>query len=235
MPVTPIYSIYLQVLRQRTLLLLAMALFGALGGSALGAFSHKEYSATEVSFLRVKTGVKTADLRDTGPFLTTAAQALAHLAETDPIHAQAAVIAGIDSGVLSGNRITVKIPTGTTFLEITATAADPNVAAKLADGAAAALRQNVTVISPESSDQGAIPELVAISAAVPPAEPSGVPLWMTTLVGTAVAVLVTFFAAVAMEVVASVGRSGPFSNEHTPAPDADAADPQHMTSEGAQG
>lgn len=232
---TPISSIYLQVLRQRALLLLIMALFGALGGSVFAALSQKEYSATEVSFLRVKAGVKAADLRDAGPILTTAAQALARLADTDPIHAQAAAMAGIDSAVLRGNRITVKIPTGTTFLEITATATDPNVAARLADGTAAALRQNVTVVSPETSDQGTITELVAISAAVPPANPSGVPPWMMSLVGTAVAVLVAFFAAVVMEVVASASTPERSSEDRTSASDINAAESERGLPEGGLG
>lgn len=180
---TRLSAVYLQALRRRAWVILVLTLLFSLAGLLFVQLSPTTYQATQISLVRVKAGMKTSDIRDAQSTLESTAVALKQLLVTSLVKERVSSLTGFTSDSKELQSLSARIPTGTTFIEVSAVADTPEAAARIANAAGRALSEGVSLVSPSSAELGPLAEAVTIADAEQPSRSSKIPLRLGVLLG----------------------------------------------------
>lgn len=154
--------------------IMAALVLSMLASLLLGRADKPEYAATAELLFSVNGGNSATDLNQASTYLERQMTSYSKMVLTPIVLDPAIKDMKVDmaAGQLAA-MIGTEVPTSTTLLDITVTADDPAVAAKLANGVANSTAEVVGDISPAPKDSGESVKATVISKAVPPASTGG--------------------------------------------------------------
>jgi succinoglycan biosynthesis transport protein ExoP len=179
---------YLLNLRERWRSGLVAALIVALAVAGLTALQTPVYRATNQVFVQARTGSGLSDLNSGASFAQQQIMSYSELATTPYVLDQ--VIDDLDLEITPARLardIKVSVEEGSFLIRISATATDPQTAARIADSTAENLREAVGSLSPQGTANSV--ELSVVAQAVVPTQPASPNILRNALLGVALALL----------------------------------------------
>ena len=179
---------YLLNLRERWRSGLVAALIVALAVAGLTALQTPVYRATNQVFVQARTGAGVADLNSGASFAQQQIMSYSELATTPYVLDE--VIDDLDLEITPARLardIKVSVEEGSFLIRISASATDPQMAARIADSTAENLRDAVASLSPQDTANSV--ELSVVAQAVVPTQPASPNIIRNALLGVALALL----------------------------------------------
>ena len=179
---------YIRILHKNWIIILVLTVLGATAGAAYSFAQTPKYQATTQLYVSVRSeGAATGDLVQGTTFARQIVASYVDVVRTalvlDPVIAELGL--ETTAGELSA-QVTASAPLNTVMIDITATDADPEQAAAIADATAASLATAVqtTLEGPASPDAASPVQVKVVQPAVVPATPSSPNTTLNLALGT---------------------------------------------------
>lgn len=208
---------YVRILHKNWILILVLFIAGAGISAAYTALQTPAYSASSQLYVSVRSeGAATGDLVQGTTFARQAVTSYADIVTTAIVLEPVIEELGLDlSASQLASKVAATTPANTVGIEITATDADPQVAADIANAIGASLTATVqgTLERPSTADAASPVQLTTVQPAVPPTSPSSPRVLITVMLGALVGLTLGIAAAVLRTVLETRVRT-PHDLEH---------------------
>lgn len=188
---------YLTALRKRWALILALMLIGGVAGFGYAKAQTPIYRATSKVFVSVESGDTVGDLVQGSTYIHNLVQSYSQLATTPAVLDPVTEELGLPtSGRELAHHVSAQSPLDTVIIEISATNADPQRAADIANAVAGQLSETVEELTPTTSKQRSAVDIQTISPASVPGAPASPNTKFLTATGLALGLLLGVLIAV---------------------------------------
>ncbi|WP_068426660.1 hypothetical protein [Piscicoccus intestinalis] len=204
-------AVYLGALRAHWRKLVALALIGLVLGVAASRMMPVSFMASRLLVVTAQGATGLSDLSQGGTLAASQAQALAYVGNSGSTVGEALRTLGADPALAAGATIAASVPPNTSYVEITATASEGQLATQLARAAAERLiRANEELTSPlaDSAKAALLVRDVTPPSAQDESWSKGLPRWLLPAAGMlALPVLAYFVLVLRSAVKPTVGES----------------------------
>ncbi|WP_101852714.1 YveK family protein [Kocuria flava] len=160
---------FVAAMQRSWLLIVLLAVIGAVSGSIIWANRTPEYQSTTSVMMSTNSSEDPAALAQVASYTSGQMESFLALINKDAVLAPVAARTGDNKSAEDiRSMISTNVPVGSTLIDITVTSVDPDEAAKIANDIPPALQEAIGTIVPPGEDGDPLVRVVEVQAAAPP-------------------------------------------------------------------